>query len=244
MKILTKSWFEQFEQVRAINWIKEIDQDKTSYEDVKKMSRDRFNNGVAEDKELAKLAFGTNLVDELYGARIERDKKTLLGLPKEILSKITSIDNVVLGYASKEDKAILTTYADKLYKDLEKEARQANRASEKVTESLVEDFDIDYLVGELVYEEYAIEKDYFLVVDGYTLCITDYEIVERENCKVNKWERDNPISLWTSLEALELYRVEEDLYEIHFIFVNGDKLENKTRWYLTLRGKDIKLMNK
>ena len=44
MKILTKKWREQYEQVRVIHWLKEVDEQKISYDEIQKKSRDLFNN--------------------------------------------------------------------------------------------------------------------------------------------------------------------------------------------------------
>jgi len=78
MKILTKQWREQYEQTRVINWLKVVDTQKIGYEEIQKKSRDVFNNRVYEDRELAKLAFNTDLADRLYKAQVERDRKALL----------------------------------------------------------------------------------------------------------------------------------------------------------------------
>ena len=161
MKILTKKWREQYEQTRVINWLKVVDTQKISYEEIQKKSIDAFNNKLLEDRELAKLAFNTDLADRLYKAQIERDRKTLLALPKEIYSKIKDIKLLVLGFACKEDKEMLMAYADELYKKLEKDAEKANRLTEEAIDCLPQDLDMDIVLGELAYEEYTEGKNYF-----------------------------------------------------------------------------------
>ena len=102
------------------------------------------------------------------------------------------------------------------------------------------EFDFDKLLGELVYEEFSDGKNYFINVDGHTICVENYEIIEREKFKIHKWDIDNPVSLWTNLVSMELYYVDNDCFELHMMFTNGDRLENKIRWYFTLKGANIK----
>ena len=240
MKILTKEWREQYEQVRVIHWLKEVDVQKISYEEIQKKSRDAFNNKLYDDRELAKLAFNTDLADRLYKAQVERDRKALLALPKEVYSKIKDIKLLVLGFACKEDKDMLMVYADELYKGLEKEAERANRLTEEAIDCLPQDLDFDFVLGELAYEEYTEGKNYYLNVGGYLFCIENYEIIEREDFKINEWEEDNPLSLWTSLDAIEIHYINDSCFELHMLFADGDELDNKTFWNFTLRGTNIK----
>ena len=151
MKILTKQWREQYEQTRVINWLKVVDTQKISYEEIQKKSRKVFNDRLYEDRELAKLAFNTDLADRLYRAQVERDRKVLLALPKEVYSKIKDIKLLVLGFACKEDKEMLIAYADDLHKKLEKDAEKANRLTEEAIDCLPQDFDFDFALGELAY---------------------------------------------------------------------------------------------
>ena len=240
MKILTKKWREQYEQTRVINWLKVVDTQKISYEEIQKKSIDAFNNKLLEDRELAKLAFNTDLADRLYKAQIERDRKTLLALPKEIYSKIKDIKLLVLGFACKEDKEMLMAYADELYKKLEKDAEKANRLTEEAIDCLPQDLDMDIVLGELAYEEHTEGKNYFINVGGCLFCIENYEIIEREDFKINEWEEDNPLSLWTSLDAIEIHYINDTCFELHMLFADGDEMENKIFWNFTLRGTNIK----
>ena len=240
MKILTKEWMEQYEQVMVINWLKEFDANKISFEEIQKISRDNFYDGICDNRKLAKLAFGTSLAEDLYKARVDRDSKALSHLPKEIYSRIKDIKSVVLGYACKEDKEMLAAYADKLCKKLEKQAQKSNRITGKAQKHLAEQFDFDFLMGELAYEEYVEGKNYFIVVDGYTICVENYVVVEREDLEINGRDVDNPESLWTSLDAMELHHTEDNFFELHMLFTNEDKLENKTLWYFTLKGTNVK----
>ena len=99
-------------------------------------------------------------------------------------------------------------------------------------------------MGEFAYEEYVDGKNYFIVVHGYTICVENYEIIERENFEINKFDMDNPVSLWTSLDAMELHHVKDDCFELHLLFANGDSFENKTFWYFTLKGTNVKFVEK
>ena len=240
MKILTKKWREQYEQVRVIHWLKEVDEQKISYDEIQKKSKDAFNNRLYEDKELAKLAFNTDLADRLYKAQVERDRKSLLELPKEVYSKIKDIKFLVLGFACKEDKEMLMVYADELYKRLEKDAERANRLTEEAIDCLPQDLDFDFVLGELAYEEYTEGKNYFINVGGCLFCVENYEIIEREDYKINEWEDENPLSLWTSLDAVEIHYINDSCFELHMLFADGDEMENKTFWNFTLRGTNIK----
>ena len=240
MKILTKDWREKYEQARVINWLKEVDVQKTSYDVIQQKSRDNFNNKLLDDRELAKLAFNTDLAYRLYKAQIERDRKALLALPREIYSKIKDIKLLVLGFACKEDKEMLMAYANELYKKLEKDAETANRLTEEAIDCLPQDLDMDIVLGELAYEEYTEGKNYFINVGGCLFCIENYEIIERDDFKINEWEEENPLSLWTSLDAIEIHYINDKCFELHLLFADGDELENVIFWNFTLRGTNIK----
>ena len=240
MKILTKEWRKQYEQTRVINWLKVVDTQKISYEEIQKKSRDNFNNKLYDDRELAKLAFNTDLADRLYKAQIERDRKALLALPKEVYSKIKDIKLLVLGFACKEDKEMLTAYADDLYKKLEKDAEKANRLTEEAIDCLPQDFEFDFVLGELAYEEYTEGNNYYINAGGCIFCVENYEIIERENFKINDWEEENPLSLWTTLDAVEVHYINDNCFELHMLFADGDELENQVFWNFTLRGTNIK----
>ena len=240
MKILTKDWREKYEQARVINWLKEVDVQKTSYDVIQQKSRDNFNNKLLDDRELAKLAFNTDLADRLYKAQIERDRKALLALPREIYSKIKDIKLLVLGFACKEDKEMLMAYANELYKKLEKDAETANRLTEEAIDCLPQDLDFDFILGELAYEEYAEGNNYYINAGGCLICVENYEIIERDDFKINEWEEENPLSLWTSLDAIEIHYINDKCFELHLLFADGDELENVIFWNFTLRGTNIK----
>lgn len=239
MKILTKEWREQYETVRLINWLKEVDVKKTGYEEIQKMSRDNFYDKLYENRGLAKLAFNSDLADRLYKAQVQRDRKVLLALPKEVYSKIKDIKLLFLGFSCKEDKEMLMTYANELNKKLEKDAEKANKLTEKAIDCLPQEFDFDFALGELVYKEYAEGKNYYINAGGCLFCIENYEIIERDDFKVNELEEDNPLSLWTSLDAIEVFCINKSCFELHMLFADGDELKKPTFWNLTLRGTNI-----
>ncbi len=242
MKILTKKWAEKHEQLRLAHWLKEYEEQKETYEDIKKKSRNDFYDDVAKDKELAKACLKTNITEKLYEAKVEKDRKALLSLPKEIYSKIKDVKSVVLGYGCKEDKDFLMDYADKLRVEVENEAVKANRITEIAEDYLPEEFFLDDVVGELAYEERSNGKDYFINIGGYEICIENFEIIEREDFKINEWEDDNPLTLWTALHAAELHYISEKCFELHFLFVDGDKYGNEKYWYFTLKGTNIRVV--
>lgn len=242
MKILTKEWMKKYEQVRVINCIEEIDLQKVSYEEIQKLSKDKFYDGIYTNRVLAKLAFDSNLAQDLYGARIDRDKTALLELPEEVFSKIKNIELVFLGYACKEDKEMLMEYSNKLYAKLEMQAEESNKITKRAQKHLIEELDFDFLIGELVYDEYVKGKDYFIVVDGNTICVENYKIVEREDFKINEFDIKTPLSIWTRLDAMELYYINQNCFELHILFANCDEFEKQTFWCLTLKGTNVKFV--
>ena len=242
MKILTKKWAERHEQVRLAHRLKEFNSNKTTYYDIKVKSKNDFYDEIAKDVELAKVCRKTNIADKLYQARIERDRKTILSLPKEVYNKIKDFKSVVLGYANKEDKELLTSYAKKILKVVEKEAEEANRLTEIAQDCLPEEFILDEVVGELVYEEYSNGKHYFIRIGGFEVCVEDYQIIEREDFKINEWEENNPLSLWTTLVAGELHYISNKCYELRLLLIDGDEYANETYWYFSLRGTNVKFV--
>ncbi len=239
MKYLTKKWASQYEQVRFIHCLKEFDGQNEAYLDIEKRSKDEFFEKMAEDRELIAAVKKANLEDYFYQAQIERNEKVLSNLPKEIYDKIKDIQTIALGYACKQDIEFLTAYANNLLKKLEKLSNKANEITEIAEDYLPERFILDDVVGELVYEEYSNGKDYFLNIGGYEVCIENYEIIEREDFKINKWEEDNPLTLWTSLYAAELHFIDNS-YQLHLLLIDGDIYENKRFWYFTLKGTNVK----
>ena len=110
MKILTKKWAEKHEQVEFIHSLKEFEKQKHTYKDIENKSKSNFNQDIKKDAELLKVCLKTNIADKLYQAKIERDKKTILSLPKNVYNKIEDINSVILGYANKKDKELLSSY--------------------------------------------------------------------------------------------------------------------------------------
>ena len=142
-----------------------------------------------------------------------------------------------------EDKIGLTPFAEKLLNEVEVEADKAKNLTEIAQNRLPEEFILDDVVGQFAYEEYSIGKDYFIDVGGYQICIENFEILQRENFKINKFEHDNPLALWTMLYSAELHYVSNENFELHLLFVNGDNHSNKQFWYFTLKGTNIKYLN-
>ena len=227
MKILTKQWAQDFEKLKFISRLKDANGD---FESIKAESKKLFFDYIREDEELAEMAFSSNLAEELYDAFLDRNRGVLAFLPYGITSKFRNEDILVLGFADKEDKALLDSYAKELCKMVE-------GLSEKSQQYLPDEFNC--LIGELVFEEHIDGKNYFINIDDNVICIENFEIIEREDFEIYKLDMQNPVSPWTYLEAIELYEIKEGI-ELHLMFVNGDRLENKTRWYFTLKGTGIK----
>ncbi len=242
MKILTKKWVEMCEQVRFVGRLKEYDTQKFTGEQIKIRSRNDFRKDVRKDVELAKVCRRKNISDNLYKSKIERDRGVLLSLPKDIYNKIKYIQSLVLGYACKEDKEILTSYADKIIKVIENQAEESNRLTEIAEDYLPKEFILDDFVGELVYKEYSIGKDYFITIGNRDICIENYEIIERERFKINEFEVDNPLTLWTALYAAELHYISKNSFELHLLLVDGDKYANEKHRYFTLKGTNVKIV--
>ena len=242
MKILTKEWVKKYELVRLIGRLKRYDADIFNFEQIKEQSKNGFFSYIKEDEELSKLAFSSNLAQELYDAHIFRSEQTLRLLPQLILNKIKDFKVLSLGYANKEDLKILNEYAKKIYKELEEKANKASDILLKVQSCLSKKIDFELLTGNLVYEERSNGSDYYINVDGHIVVIENYQIEERENCKINEWDYGNPVSCWTNLEAVELYNLDDKNLELHLLLANGDRLENKTYWYFTLSGTNVKIV--
>ena len=243
MKILTKNWAEKYEQVRLIRRLKQFDAKKISYKEIENKSREDFYNEISSDEELKRVCLDINVFNKLYQAKVEQNRKLLFSLPKDIFNTINDIKTVILGYANKQDKEFLTFYAEKILTGLEKEAEQVKQLNESTEDCLPEEFILDEVVGELVYEEYSRDKDYYINIGGLVVCIENYQILEREDFKINKWDIDNPLSLWTALYAGELHCNKDDNYELHLLLVDGDKYANKKYWYFTLSGSNVKFVN-
>ncbi len=239
MKILTKKWAEKYEQLRFINQLKEYPSKNTSYEEIKTKSRHDHFFEVSKDEELAKIAQNSNILNKLYQSQVERDRKALLSMPKEIYDKIKEKNTLILRYATKEDKELLTSYAKELLIEVEKQANKANKITEIAQDYLNEEFILDNFIGELVYREYVIGKNYFINVGDFKICIENFEIIEREDYKINEWEADNPLTLWTALHSAELHYISKNCYELHLLLVDGDKYANEKYWYFTLKGTNV-----
>ena len=227
MKKLTKDWAKKYELLRFIHSLKEYDVQNMSYEEVKSKSKLDFNTSIEEDKELAKMVRGTEIVDKLFQSQTARYKNAIDVLPNKIIKQLKNVKTLILGYACKEDKNILTRYAIQVLESVENAVKIVNKSTKIAEDNLTNEFVLDEIVGELVFKEYSIDKNYFLSIGDNIICIEDFEIVERENFKINKWEEDNPLTLWTAVHSAELYHICNNYYELHFLLVDGDKYANE-----------------
>lgn len=104
MKVLTKEWALKREQLRFIYNLKAFDEQKETYERIKKKSQENYFNTMRKDEELAKLVVDTSIFSKLYETQVEKNRKVLISLPKNIFTAIKDIKTLVLGYACKQDK--------------------------------------------------------------------------------------------------------------------------------------------
>lgn len=243
MKILTKNWAEKHEQVRFVHTLKEFEEQKMKQSDIIRESRSDFLNEIAKDEELLELCNETDIADKLYQAKIDRNRKTLLSFPKGVCDKIKNVNSLVLGYANAKDKKLLSSYASEILKEIEKKAEEANRLTEIAQDCLPNTFILDEIVGELVFEEYSNGQGYCIKIGDFIVCIENYQIIEREDFRINKWDNDNPLTLWTYLCAAELHYIRDKFYELHLLLVDGDTYANEKYWYFTLSGSNVKLIN-
>ena len=145
--------------------------------------------------------------------------------------------------SDEEDKAVLAHYAKKLLVDVERIVKISNNNTEIAQYYLNNNFMLDDLVGELVFKEYFIDKDYFFDIGENKICIENYEIIEREDFKINKWDKDNPLTLWTAVYSAEIHYISTQHYELHLLLVDGDKYANEKFWYFTIKGTNVKKCN-
>ncbi len=240
MKQLTKEWAKKYELLRFIHSLKEYDVQNMSYEEIKSKSKLDFNTSIEEDKELAKMVRGTEVVDKLFQSQTARYKNAIDVLPNKIIKQLKNVKTLILGYACKEDKNILTCYASQVLESVESTVKIVNASTKIAEDILTSKIDIDELVGELIFKECSKDKNYYLSIGDNIICIEDFEIVEREDFKINKWEEDNPLTLWTAVHSAELYYICNNCYELHLLLVDGDKYANEKFWYFTLKGSNIK----
>ena len=111
MKILTKEWAKEYDQLRLIHKLREFSIGENDYKKIKEKSRKEFCDRLSQDDELKQLTRNSNLSKALYSAYINRNREILLSLPKEIYNKLIDIKSLVLGHVSTEDKKTLTPYA-------------------------------------------------------------------------------------------------------------------------------------
>lgn len=240
MKILTKKWAKKNDLLRLIHSLKEYNANSKRYKDIKIKSKKDYLTEMKSDEDLFKVAQQLKIVDKLYKAEVRKNKITISSLPKDVYSKINNLKALALGYVSTEDKNLLNDYAKKLLVEIEEKVNMANNITEISEDYLQEEFVLDNFVGELVYEEYVDGSNYFIKIGDYNICIENFEIIKRENFEINKWEENNPISLWTALYSAELHFILPNYFELHLLLVDGDKYANQKYWYFTLKGTNVK----
>ena len=89
----------------------------------------------------------------------------------------------------------------------------------------------DELVGEFVQSEYSKCKRYFIELKHLKICVENYQILERENFKINE----------TIIYSAELHHTLNNRFELHLLLENKNEYLCKKFFYFTLSGTDIKL---
>ena len=242
MKYLTKNWAYQSKLVEFIFNLKE--NDSCDYKTVKQNSIVDFKKSIAWDKQLLKIAKKTDLIDKLYQAKVNKNKDLIKLLPRDLTEKLNSSKILCLGYCNIEDKNLLTQYAQNLLKSVEKASKMARESNELSISRLNLEIDLDEIIGELALKEYSLGNNYYIEISDNVLCVENFIIECRENFVVNAWEENNPLSLWTCLYAIELRCTLNNLFELDFLFVDGDKYDNIKFWEMTISGSNVKIYNK
>ena len=132
MKFLTKDWVKRYEQVRVINWLKDIVKEDYSLRDVKKKSKKDFFDNFVLDTDRVKIALTYNCAYKFYNSQHKTDKTALRSLPKAVYHKIKDKQAAFLGYAIKDDKELLEHYAKELLISLEKESETSHKTPNKL----------------------------------------------------------------------------------------------------------------
>ncbi len=122
--------------------------------------------------------------------------------------------------------------ANKLLKEVECKAQKANRITENAENYLSNNFILDDVVCETVQREYSKNRDYFINVGEYNICIENYQILERENFKINE----------TYVYSAELIYVSDNCYQLHLLLADVNKYANEKYYYFTLMGTNIKFV--
>ena len=241
MKILTKDWAKKYEIARFIGTLKNTEQVK-DLQELKNLCRGEFYKFLSQDSDMKKLIKNDELFIKLFNAKLDRNIKTINCLPKDLFDKLENVEYLFLGFATEKDKKYLTEYQGDLILELENLSKKARKITEKSGEYLSNPFDLDEIVGELIYNEYPNGKNYYIEIGGRVLCVKDYKILERDNFNINSWQEDNPLTCWSCVKAVELHFENLKGFELHLLVLNGDEYENTENLYFTLLGKDVILI--
>lgn len=227
-------------------------------EDLKRCDEMINEPGISEEKKKALLAY-KEIELELNKERYESGKifsfdedfakekfdvwhqqfiKFYSYLPEYILNEIPDIRVLALGCTSRHVKNLMRDYAKNLRKETKKTLGKAQSATNKAEKKLAK------LIGANEYEEIMLERIYksgssiMLCFDCGTLKFCNGQIVEREEKRLNHYNKSNPHSGWSMVMNAEV-SYNNGLFELHLLMDNLNKKGQSKLWYLTVSGTDI-----
>jgi len=159
-------------------------------------------------------------------------------LPDYILSEVADVRVFTLGYASKKVKMLLRDYCKNLRREYKKVLGKAqietNKAESKLPKRIMAN-EYDELMLQRIYRKGG---NVFLVFDAGTLKVVNGEIIEREEKRLYHYKRKDPYSGWSMVVRAEL-GCEDELFALHLLVDNKDKIGQSKYWYLTVQGTSV-----
>lgn len=245
MKYLTKNWSNKYNQVKLIYRLKETENfSRESYEKIRKKAKMNFIDRVKSDPVYENVPFDRKNGEKMFEAYINNRKNALLTLPKEIIGGLKHKNFILYGYCSKQDKEILSQYAENTLKAIEATVKKANRQTEIAQDYLPEEIELNNYCENIVYGIETTDKNYYIDFGNSGICVENYKVLQDDGTEIHKWDENDPISPWTILHAVELHYISENRYELHLMFTHADEYENLTNRYLTLQGTNVKAYRK
>ena len=241
MKILTKDWADMYARARFISSLQEIQQE-TKCNELKVLCKENFLTLLKQDGDMKKYLSNKALVEKLFCEKLKRNLNTIKTFSVSVLGELEKPEFLEYGFACKKDKVVLDNYQKLLIKQIESDCERARINNERACKYLSKPFEIEEVVGELVYDEYSKGKNYYLEIGGRVLCVKNYKILQRDEFKINYFDEDDALTKWTCVKAVELYFDKENGFTIHLLILNGDEYENTEDVYFTLSGTDISLI--
>lgn len=195
------------------------------------LERERFETGKYYQYD---EAFTKKMFDVDLNWRLE----LISHLPDYILSEVADVRVLALGYASKRVKTLLKEYCKLLRREYKKVLNKAqigtNKAESKLPKRIMAN-EYDELMLQRIYPK---KGNVFLVFDSGTLKVINGEIIEREEQRLYHYKRKEPYSGWSMVLYAEV-SYEDEMYTLHLLVDNKDKIGRSKYWYLTVRGASI-----